>query len=183
MLALALAAGAIVLRSVAAPQGRPVAIPVPDVARAPEAARTPTGDEVLVHVVGAVGSPGVVRLPVGSRVADAVNAAGGSSPDANLAAVNLARTLTDGEQLVVPVAGQDAGPGAVPSGASPPDPRVDLNTADAAALEALPGVGPVLAERIVRRRDEQPFRTVEELDEVAGIGPALLAELREVVRV
>lgn len=177
---LALVAGGITLRAAAAPRGEPVLIPTP----APGGASTEpggTGDDavVVVHVVGAVTTPGVVRLDLGSRVADAVAAAGGSTPDADLGTVNLARVVTDGEQLVVPVVGAPA-----PEVAGvPTDGLVDLNAAPAATLEELPGVGPVLAGRIVQRRTERPFTTVDELDEVVGIGPALLADLRPRVRV
>lgn len=178
-LVLALVAGGIALRAAAAPQGEPVPIPVPVPAASAGAGEVPGADEVVVHVVGAVTAPGVVRLPLGSRVADAVAAAGGSTPDADLGTVNLARVLTDGEQLVVPVAGA---PGPEPAGA-PADDRVDLNHATTQELEDLPGVGPVLAGRIVQRRTERPFTSVDELDDVPGIGPALLADLRPRVRV
>lgn len=142
---------------------------------------------VVVHVVGAVAAPGVVRLPVGARVADAVEAAGGATADADLAAVNLARVLADGEQVVVPLPGQvvdaaGAGTGG-PASAGGTAP-LDLNRADAAALDALPGIGPVLADRIVTwREDHGRFTAVAELTEVSGIGPSLLAGLRDLVRV
>lgn len=133
--------------------------------------------EVVVHVVGQVRSPGVVHLPPGSRVTDALDAAGGATAEADLAAVNLARVLADGEQVVVP------GPqpaGALASGSD----ELDLNSADEAALDALPGIGPVLAARIVAWRTEHGrFSSVEELAEVSGIGPALLDGLRPLVRV
>ncbi|MBO3086813.1 ComEA family DNA-binding protein [Cellulomonas sp. zg-ZUI40] len=182
VLVLALVAGGIVLRAASAPRGEPVAVPVPAVTRA--GAGTGAGeppdapDQVVVHVVGAVARPGVVRLPLGARVSDAIDAVGGGTPDAGLAAVNLARVLADGEQLVVPLLGA---PVPVPSALA--DGLVDLNTADAAALEELPGVGPVLAGRIVQRRTGRPFTSVDELDEVSGIGPALLADLLPRVRV
>lgn len=183
VLVLALVAGGIALRAAAAPRGEPVAVPVPMVTRDGPGAGTGTGepsdtaDQVVVHVVGAVRQPGVVRLALGARVSDAIDAAGGGTPDAGLAGVNLARVLADGEQLVVPVLGAT-----VPA-AAPTDGLLDLNTADAAALEELPGVGPVLAGRIVQRRTERPFTSVDELDEVSGIGPALLADLLPRVRV
>lgn len=133
--------------------------------------------QVVVHVVGQVNRPGVVSLPAGARVMDAVDAAGGATPAADLAGLNLARVLADGEQVVVP------GPGDVAEGVGPA-PGVDLNRADAAALDALPGIGPVLAERIVSWRSAHGrFSTVDELAEVAGIGPALMAGLRDLVRV
>lgn len=175
---LALVAGGIALRSASAPRGEPVAIPQP------AASPTPTPDtatDVVVHVAGAVTAPGVVRLPLGSRVSDALDAVGGAGPEADLGAVNLARTVTDGEQVVVPVVG--APPVAGAAAAPPGDGLVDLNVADVATLETLPGVGPVLAARIVQHRGERPFSTVDELDEVPGIGPALMADLRPLVRV
>lgn len=146
----------------------------------------PTPEEsVVVHVVGQVVAPGVVVLPAGSRVADAVDAAGGPTPDADLGAINLARVLVDGEQVVVPAPGEvTAGAGAAASGGTDASGLVDLNTADVAALDELPGIGPVLAERIVAWREEHGrFTAVEELTEVSGIGPAVYARLKDLVRV
>jgi competence protein ComEA len=145
-----------------------------------------TSATVVVSVVGQVASPGLVTLPTGSRVADAIAAAGGLLAEADPASVNLAAVVADGEQLAVGLAGT------VPSGVAPPDGSgasgagglVDLNTAGVAELDALPGIGPVLAQRIVEhRRREGPFRSVEELDDVPGIGPAIAAELAELVTV
>lgn len=145
---------------------------------------------VVVHVVGSVGAPGVVRLPAGSRVTDAVAAAGGALPDADLAGVNLARVLSDGEQVVVPAAADGAGSPGVTPGAGPGTAGgaasgvLDLNAADADALDALPGIGPVLAQRIVAwRASHGRFTSVDELAEVTGIGPTLLAGLQDLVRV
>lgn len=152
---------------------------------------------VVVHVAGAVHEPGVVELAAGARVAEAVAAAGGEQADAELAAVNLARPLVDGEQVYVPRVGE-APPGAAGTGPAPdttggaPPPGepaaeggvVDLNAADLAALDTLPGVGPAIAQRILDWRDANgPFHSVEELLEVSGIGPATLEKLRERVRV
>ncbi len=144
---------------------------------------------VLVHVVGEVASPGVVTLGVGSRVADAVARAGGALPAADLERVNLARIVADGEQVHVPAPGEPLLPGsggaAAPSGPAGAgssgieSPPVNLNTADVAALDTLPGVGPVLAQRIVQWRQEHgPFASVQELNEVSGIGDKLFAQLR-----
>lgn len=202
-LAVVLLAGGVALRASTAPQGAPVELPRPrasagaDGARAADApAATPdaSAPTAVVHVVGAVGAPGVVTLPADARVADALAAAGGSTPDADLTAVNLARTVVDGEQLRVPRAGEvvaappppagGADPGAAPgAGTGPVGGAVDLNTADLAALDSLPGVGPVLAQRILDRRAEAPFTSVDELDDVSGIGPAVLERLRPWVRV
>ncbi|WP_341358158.1 ComEA family DNA-binding protein [Georgenia sp. M64] len=164
----------------------------PDAAdvRGTTAAATP----LVVHVAGAVARPGVVELPAGARVGEAVEAAGGASPDAELAAVNLARPLVDGEQVFVPVQGQgvpgsQAGPapglssGSGADAPAAPSP-VDLNTATAAELDALPGIGPALAERILQWRETNgPFGTVDDLDAVSGIGPTTMERLRELVSV
>ncbi len=152
----------------------------------------PASSGVVVHVVGAVHRPGLVHLPVGSRVADAVSAAGGTTAEARTASVNLARLLVDGEQLVVQRRGHPllvpapgAAAAAVPSGAGPsPSGPVDLNSATPQALDALPGIGPVLAQRILEWRTAHGrFSSVDELGEVSGIGEATLADLRPVVTV
>ena len=144
--------------------------------------------EVVVHVVGQVLAPGVVTLPGGSRVADAVEAAGGSTPEADLAALNLARVLQDGEQVAVPRPGEQPPTGAAVAAAgtsgTAPAGVVDLNQADVSALDGLPGIGPVLAQRIVEWRVRNGgFTTVEELREVTGIGSTVLESLRTLVRV
>ena len=153
------------------------------------AAAAPGG--VVVHVVGQVAAPGLVTVATDARVADALDAAGGATPDADLAALNLARAVTDGEQIHVPRPGEavaappSAAPGAASAGTGGAGGAVvDLNAADAAALDTLPGIGPVLAERIVAWRDENgPFTAVDELGEVSGIGPAVLEDVRDLVRV
>ena len=135
------------------------------------------GGEVVVHVTGAVKEPGVIRLPAGSRVDDAIEAAGGAKSEKALSSVNLARVLVDGEQIVV-----GAPQGATGSGGS--GTGVNLNQASASDLEALPGIGPVLAQRIVDWRTANgPFRSIDELGEVSGIGDALLAQIRSLARV
>ena len=151
---------------------------------------------IVVHVVGAVASPGVVVLADGARVADAIAAAGGAASDADTEQLNLARVLGDGEQVRVPHAGEqlvapDPGPsppggasgGSAAAGASggstPGGGVVNINTAGAAELEALPGIGPALAARIVEYRDGHgPFASVDDLTDVPGIGPAKLEALR-----
>lgn len=143
--------------------------------------------EVVVHVAGEVVSPGLVRLPVGSRVADAVAAAGGAGPNADLDAVNLARVLVDGEQVYLPAPGESVpatsgqGGGAA-TGSGVAAALINLNQASAAELEELPGIGPSLAARIVAWREEHGgFQDVAELDEVSGIGPSLMAQLTPLV--
>jgi competence protein ComEA len=136
---------------------------------------------VFVHVSGAVGSPGLYVLHEGARVVDAVAAAGGFAAGADETSVNLARPVSDGEQLHVPAAGDapDAG-GTAPAG----DGRVNLNTADAAALDTLPRIGPAMAARIIEWRDANGrFTSVEDLLSVPGIGDKMLETLRALVTV
>jgi competence protein ComEA len=160
-----------------APPSAPSTPPVGEVAE--------TSATVVVSVVGQVATPGLVTLPSGSRVADALAAAGGLLPGADPASVNLAAVVADGEQIAVRLPGTVPAGGAAaagaPSGAGGP---VDLNTAGVAELDSLPGIGPVLAQRIVDHRSRQgPFRSVEELDDVPGIGPSTAAELAGLVTV
>jgi competence protein ComEA len=148
---------------------------------------------VVVHVVGAVVAPGVQRLPVGARVVDAVEAAGGSTPDADLGRINLAAALADGQQVYVLRMGEAApplpvsgGPGGADGGAGAAGAGglIDVNTASAAQLDELPGVGPTTAEAIVAHRDEHgPFLAVDDLLDVRGIGEAKLEQLRDLVTV
>ena len=146
-----------------------------------EPASVPVGrvrGPVVVHVVGAVRHPGVYRLPAGSRARDAVRHAGGVRPRADLASVNLAALLADGEQVRVPQLGAP-GPAGAGSGATGPPAIVHLNGASAEELDGLDGIGPSLAERIVGYRVAHGgFRSVDELDEVSGIGPVRLEALR-----
>ena len=139
-----------------------------------------------MSVVGLVARPGLVTLPSGSRVADAVEAAGGLLPEADPASVNLAAVVTDGQQIAVGVPGR----GGRPAGAGPPAAGrrragwLNLNTATAAELDALPGHR-ARARPADRRPPHQqgPFTSVDQLDDVPGIGPALAAELAELVTV
>ncbi|GAA2993835.1 hypothetical protein GCM10010460_33430 [Microbacterium terrae] len=143
--------------------------------------------EVYVHVSGAVRHPGLYVLDQGARVVDAIAAAGGYADGADGAAVNLARAVDDGEQLHVPMQGEDAGAsggGATGGSGVAGDGRVNLNTADAAALETLPRIGTALAERILAWRDENGrFTSVEDLLAVPGIGEKMLESLRDLVSV
>jgi competence protein ComEA len=156
-----------------APSPTATSAPSPPVGEAAATAST-----LVVSVVGLVAHPGLVTLPVGSRVADAVDAVGGLLPRADPATVNLAAPLTDGQQIAVGVPGAaGAAPGPVASGATAPGP-VNLNTATVDQLDALPGIGPVLAQRIVDYRAQiGRFTAVDQLDDVPGIGPALYARL------
>jgi competence protein ComEA len=147
----------------------------------PPAGPEPGTTEAQVHAAGAVRKPGVYALPLGSRVSDLLAAAGGATPDADLDQVNLAARVGDGERIYLPRKGESA-PGI--SGAGPPSTPLDLNTATAEQLDALPGVGPSTAAAIVEHRTEHGrFRSVEELLEVRGIGPAKLASIRSKVKV
>lgn len=150
-------------------------------------AEAPPTQTLVVSVIGLVVTPGLVSVPDGARVADVIRAAGGALPEADLSTVNLARVVVDGEQIAVGIPG--VGP---PEGPSPPDSGadsgsgalLDLNAADPAALEELPGIGPVLAQRIVDHREEVGgFSSVEELREVSGIGPAVYADIVDLVTV
>jgi competence protein ComEA len=137
----------------------------------------PSADgRVAVHVSGAVGEPGLVELTEGSRIADAIAAAGGASADADLGGLNLASMIRDGDHIVVLTHDERA---VSPTGGTE---GIDLNRATASELEALPGVGPVLAQRIVDHRTEHgPFATVEDLLDVTGIGESKLASMREAI--
>ena len=141
---------------------------------------------LLVHLVGAVANPGLYELREGDRVVDAVAAAGGFTPDADQARLNLAGPVGDGEQVFVPRVGE-ALPVARGSGApaaGEPSSPVNLNTADEAALDALPGVGPATAKNILDWREANGrFTAVEDLLSVTGIGEKTLAELRDLVTV
>lgn len=141
------------------------------------------GASVFVHVLGEVKKPGVIELTAGERVQQAIEKAGGVTDKASLVGVNLAREVIDGEQILVPAEGeQSEQPG--PSGTAAPDAggQVNLNSADAAALETLPRIGPALAARIIEWRDANGgFRSVDDLMNVSGIGPKVFAELRDLV--
>jgi len=158
----------------------------------PGAAEATDAAELVVHVVGAVASPGVQRLPAGSRVVDALEAAGGPTAEADLARLNLAAPLSDGQQVYVVRVGEDPPlppAGAVPGSHAGPDGSapvalVDLNTATAEQLETLPGVGPATASAILAHRQQAgPFSSVDQLIEVRGIGEVKLAQLRDLVTV
>jgi competence protein ComEA len=142
----------------------------------------PAPRALVVDVAGAVREPGVYRLRPGARVADAIARAGGVTRRAARASVNLAAPVADGEQVLVPpVAGGLGG-----SSSSPGVPKagpVNLNSASVEQLDALPGIGPVTARKIVDyRREHGPFTSVDQLDAIPGIGPARVAELRGLVR-
>lgn len=188
LVAVAVTVGVGVLRSALAPVD---AIPLPAETGVPiptegEGASAAPASELVVHITGAVADPGVYILPEGARVLDAVAAAGGLTETAEPGSVNLARPLSDGEQLIIAEIGEDppeqssaATPGAPPETA---DGRVNLNTADEAALDTLPRIGPALAQRIIDWREENgPFTSVDDLLAVSGFGEKMVESLRDLV--
>ena len=159
---------------------------------APGTSAPASSGTIVVHVSGAVANPGVVSVPSGARVADAVAAAGGVDRSADVTAINLAAPLADGDQVVVPQAAGSGGGGPAIAGtpsvgvggssAEGTGDKVALNLAGPADLETLPGVGPVLASRIIAHRQANgPFQAVEDLLDVPGIGEATLAGFRDLV--
>ncbi len=150
---------------------------IPQVALTPTSAAGRPADQLIVHVSGAVAAAGVYSLPSTARVIDAVEAAGGASPGADLHQLNLAAVLVDGQQIRVPLPGEVVVPADASGGAGGP---IDVNRADAVQLQALPGVGPATAEAIVAFREEHgPFRSIDDLLDVPGIGPSKLAAIAD----
>jgi competence protein ComEA len=152
----------------------------------PSGAPSQSAAVVVVDVAGKVRRPGLVRAPTGSRVADVLTLAGGPLPGVDLTTLNLARQVTDGEQILV---GQSTapqptgGPGATTPPTASSDAPINLNTATLDQLDALPGVGPVLAQRILDYRTENgPFTTIDQLQEVPGVGPKKFDSLKPHVR-
>jgi competence protein ComEA len=188
-LAALLAAGVVWARATPRLAGQgPVAPADQTLPRAAPDTASATGprDRVAVHVAGRVRRPGLVRLPAGSRVHDAIRAAGGVTAGADLDAVNLARRLTDGEQVRIPGPGDPAPPlpaGAAATPGATPSAPLDLNTATLEQLDALPGVGEVTAGHILAYRSAHPFTTVDQLLEVPGIGQRRFDQLKDLVTV
>jgi competence protein ComEA len=164
--------------------GAPISTAVPPLtvpASNDEAAAITAPTVLVVDVAGAVRRPGLYRLPKGARIADAIARAGGMNRHASAASVNLAAPLADGEQVLVPSG--VAGVAAPSSGGAPsPSAPVDLNSATVEQLDALPGIGPVTAQKIVDYRTAHgPFISVDDLDAIPGIGPARIDNLRGLV--
>jgi competence protein ComEA len=159
--------------------GTHAAIPV---LRAPRPAAVPHSAKLVVDVAGAVRRPGLHALAPGTRIADAVAAAGGATARADIDAVNLAAPVADGEQIVVPARGGPGAAGAASGGAPSPTAPLDLNTASLEQLDALPGIGPTTAQKILDYRQAHgAFHSVAELDAVPGIGQGRLEQLKGLV--
>jgi competence protein ComEA len=162
---------------------RPTPIAVPEVAstgiaitsNSNQSDSLPALDQIVVDVKGDVVNPGLVTLPAGSRVADAIAAAAGVVPGANVTSLNLAERLSDGQMIVI---------GNSKAMELSSDPRINLNLATESELDSLPGVGPVMAGLIIAwRESNQRFHSIEELQEVPGIGPKVFANLKPLVRI
>jgi competence protein ComEA len=194
VLLLALAAGLGTLlygrgRLAALDSGEPFFVDAPMESRQPAA--------LLVHVSGAVAKPGIYHLPRGARLSEALEAAGGAAPEADLAALNLAGVLQDGEKIEVPLKQENLAPtepppttgkpaaGTAAASKKPPKKPILLNSAGAEEFAQLPGIGPILAERIIQYRERlkaengKGFQSKEQLLEVPGIGPKKYADLRK----
>ena len=166
--------------SVAVAVGTVLTRPAPARIAPPAREAAPAG-VLLVHVAGEVRRPGLYELVEGARVADAVRAAGGPLRRADIDALNLAAPIADGARIEVPARHQTVASAAPDATEGAPE-TISINAADAAALEAIPGIGPVKAAAIVAHRDERgPFAAIEDLLEVTGIGPATLEQLRPYV--
>jgi competence protein ComEA len=149
----------------------------------------PTPIPITVYVAGAVSTPGVYALPEYSRVEDALKAAGGLLSNADRTNLNLAALLEDGEQLVIPTQLPTLRIGTPPAGPTEVAPMVigqlvNINTADQATLESLPGVGPTLAQKIIDYRTQNGlFQQIEDIDDVTGVGPATYAKIKDLITV
>jgi len=153
----------------------PAPVPIEVTPATPEPTAPPL---IVVDVEGAVARPGVVRLASGARVADALAAAGGTTPDADPAALNKAAALRDGARVYVPRYGEIPPAGSVGSGS---ERKIDLNQASSAELESLPGIGPSTAARIVRARETKAFTKVEELQTRGLVSARVLSDIRDLV--
>ncbi|MDD3717182.1 MAG: helix-hairpin-helix domain-containing protein [Actinomycetota bacterium] len=177
VMAVALAAGGYLLL-------RPEPRPAPDFLAAEDATDSAQEEprEFTVHVSGAVAHPGVVLLAPGDRVIDAVEAAGGPLPEADLERLNLAQPVQDGQKVEVPLQGEQGEQAT--GGTGEVGRKINLNTADRRSLEGLPGIGPTLADRIIAYREKKGgFSSVDELKRVSGIGEKKFEEIRDLVEV
>ncbi|MDK2856201.1 MAG: competence protein ComEA [Bacillota bacterium] len=171
------------------PPAGPTAPSTTEGAPGAEAGEAEKSAEVVVHVAGAVAKSGVYRLPAGSRVIDAVEAAGGAAAEADVDALNLAQPLVDGQKVWVPKKGEVTVTGAAGTATGPAagsaaagGGKVNINTAGVAELDTLPGIGPALAQRIIDYRAAHgPFKSIEDLKNVSGIGEKKFAEIKDYV--
>ena len=148
----------------------------------PSPSPIPTPGQLAAYITGAVVNPGVYYLPEGSRAEEALQAAGGPTAEADLDRINLARRVHDEEQIYVPRIGEENLP--VPSGDPSGGSLININTASAAEMEALPGIGPTLAQRIIEyREDHGPFAAIEDVMNVHGVGEGLFSEIRDLITV
>lgn len=149
----------------------------------------PTAPPIIVHLDGAVKNPGILTLAPGARLKDALEAAGGLLPDADMQNINLAVTLQDGEKIWIPTLPPQSTSLTTPNVAQQPSPErvtklVNINTASQEELETLPGIGPVLAQRIIAYRTEHgPFKTIEEILNVVGIGSKTFEKIKDLITV
>lgn len=172
-------AGVILFQSLR-PRPEPILLSPQPPHPSPEATVTPS--PLRVYVSGAVEQPDVYLLPPGSIVKDALLAAGGAAAHADLDRINLALTVAEGQHIYVPRRGEEELPVQVPAQLPLSGGLININTADAAALESLPGIGPSLAQRILDYRQAHgPFARIEDIQEVSGIGPATFAKIQDLI--
>lgn len=177
---IALAIAGVVLFQVLRPESQSIILTTPTPMPAPEA--TPTPRPLRVYISGAVQNPDVYTLPQDSIVKDAMLAAGGPTDDADLDRINLALPVADGQHIYVPRLGEQDLPAPLPSGPSASNGKLNINTADATALETLPSIGPTIAQRIIEYRQANgPFARIEDIMNVSGIGENTFAKIRDLI--
>jgi competence protein ComEA len=176
----AAAVAGVVLFQLLRPQSPPIILSTPTSLPTPEV--TPTPHPLRVYVSGAVQRPDVYTLAPDSIVKDAILAAGGATEEADLDHINLAMPIADGQHVYIPRFGEESLPVQMPSGQRVTGGRINVNTADLAALESLPGIGPVMAQRILDyRQDYGPFARPEDVMNVSGVGPATFEGIRDLI--
>lgn len=180
LITIVIALAGIILFYALRPSPQPIILSTPAPTPSPEVA--PTTPPLHVYVSGAVRQPDVYLLPPGSIVKDALLAAGGAAPDADLDRINLALTVGEGQHVYVPRQGEVDPPVRLPAELPASGGKVNINTADAAALESLPGIGPSLAQRILDHRQAHgPFARIEDIEDVSGIGPAIFSQIQDLI--
>lgn len=170
----------LVLFQILRPKPSPIILKPPTPLPSPEV--TPTPRPLRVYVSGAVHQPDVYPLPPDSIVKDALLAAGGATDDADLDRINLALPVADGQHVYVPRLGEADLPVQPPSSQPASGGKVNINTADAATLETLPGIGPAIAQRIIDYRQANgPFAKIEDIKDVSGIGDGILSKIQDLI--